>query len=430
MIKEAGMADAGKEAMGHVRRLCVDIGPRPLGTRGNRAAADYIEGVLRGAGLRVERQWFPCTDWCHEETVLDLGGRPLEAAANWFSPPCDVVGTPIPIGTMWELGQAELQGRIGILYGELTTETLTPKRFKPYNPERHQQIVRLLEEKRPAALITVNLKTRSLGRLIKDSDLHIPSATVPPEVGLDLLRHADEALRLRIDTTRFPARACNVVGRKAGTRSERIVICAHYDTVPDTPGAIDNAAGVAVMLTLAQVLGRRDLEAGLEFVAFNGEDCCGQGDEEYLRQHGLELGPVPWGQRPPRSQELDPILALINADGVGQKLGPNTVATMGGSKHFDDMVERIRRERHPGILRVDPWPASDHSAYWAHGVPCVVLNSGGVANINHQPSDAIEWVSAARLAELVPLVAYVVEGLQDKTSDWCRPAEPEGGGEN
>jgi len=53
-----------------------------------------------------------------------------------------------------------------------------------------------------------------------------------------------------------------------------------------------------------------------------------------------------------------------------------------------------------------------------------------VANINHQPSDAIEWVSAARLAELVPLVADVVEGLQDKTSGWCRPAEPEGGGEN
>jgi len=421
--REVRMSDIAKEAMGHVRRLSVDIGPRPLGTPGNREAADYIESVLQDAGLSVERQWFPCTDWDEEETLLELDGCRLEGAANWFSPPCDVVGIPVPVGSLDELRRADLARRIGILYGDLTKETLTPKRFRAYNPEHHQQTVRLLEERRPAAFITVSLVTHSLDRLAKDSDLEIPSATVTPEAGLELLRHVDEQLHLRIDSVRSPGRSCNVLGVKPSASPRRILICAHYDTVLDTPGAVDNASGVGVMLSLAQVLAKRKLGAGLEFAAFNGEDCCGQGSEAYLRRYGLELGPVPWGHRPPRSHELDPILAVINADGVGQVLGPNTVATMGGSRSFDDLVEGIRAEKHPRVLRTDPWPASDHAAFWSHGVPCVALNSGGVANVVHQPSDRIEWASPARLAELVSLMTDVVEALQDRTSDWCRPDE-------
>jgi Iap family predicted aminopeptidase len=422
--REVEMAGIGKEAMGHVRRLSVDIGPRPLGTPGNRAAADYVEGVLQDTGLQVERQWFPCTDWEEERVLLELGGHQLEGVANWFSPPCDVVGIPVLVGSLEELRHANLNGRIGILYGDLTKETLTPKRFRAYNPEHHQQIVRLLEHKRPAAFITVSLATQSLDRLVKDADLDIPSATVKPQAGLMLLRHVDEPLHLRIDSTRSPGRACNVVGVKPGVRSQRILVCAHYDTVLDTPGAVDNATGVGVVLSLAQVLSKWDLGAGLEFVAFNGEDCCGQGDEEYLRRYSLELGPVPWGSAPPRRRELDSILAVINADGAGQELGPNTIATMGGSQEFDGLVEGIRAEKYPRVLGVDPWPASDHAAYWAHGVPCVALTSGGVANIVHQPADTIEWVSPAKLAELVSLIADVVEALQDRTSDWCRPAKP------
>lgn len=151
------MSDAAKKTITHVERLCVDIGPRPVGTRTNRAAADYIDSVFLTAGLDIERQWFSCTDWDQEETIPELDGHRLQAAAKWFSPPCDVRGIPIPVATVEQLADANLSGRIGILYGNLTTGTLTPKRFKAFNPEHHQRIVRLLEEKHPAATITVSL---------------------------------------------------------------------------------------------------------------------------------------------------------------------------------------------------------------------------------------------------------------------------------
>ena len=66
----------------------------------------------------------------------------------------------------------------------------------------------------------------------------------------------------------------NVVAALDGADSAAgiIVVGAHYDTVPQTPGADDNASGVAVLLELARLLGARPLNRGLRFVAFANEE--------------------------------------------------------------------------------------------------------------------------------------------------------------
>ena len=133
-------------------------------------------------------------------------------------------------------------------------------------------------------MITVNPRTGCLERLIEDWELPIPSATVPAEVGLALLRQSDRTLHLKIATHRSPGHSYNVVATEAGARRECIVLCAHYDTKIETPGAFDNGAGVAVLLTVAELLAERDLPVGLEWIAFSGEEYGGVGDKEYLRR--------------------------------------------------------------------------------------------------------------------------------------------------
>jgi Iap family predicted aminopeptidase len=406
--------------MRHLERLCVEIGPRPIGSKGNHVAADYIQNVFQAAGLDVERQEFPCPDWEHEETRLEVDGHRLGAAANWFSPPCDITASSVALGTIAELEAADLTGHIGIMYGDLTREGLSPKGNKAYNPERHQKIVQLLEENNPTALITVNLTTHCLGRLIVDFDLPIPSATVPAEVGLALLRQGDQTLHLRIASHRSPGHSCNVVGTKAGTRPERIVLCAHYDTVLETPGAIDNGSGVAVLLTLAKLLPKRELSVGLEFIAFSGEEGYGLGDEEYLRRYGLRIIPFGGEEKLPRhSEELGHILGAVNADGVGQRLGANTITAMASSQPFKALVSRVK-DKYRGVVWVDPWPASNHYTFYSHGVPSIAISSVGVTNVGHLPTDTVEWISPAKLGEVVSLVTDVVVGWQDKSLDWCR----------
>ena len=51
----------------------------------------------------------------------------------------------------------------------------------------------------------------------------------------------------------------------------------------DTPGAYDNAAGVGVLLALAQILSGYRHRHTLEWVAFTGEEGAGLGDMEYAR---------------------------------------------------------------------------------------------------------------------------------------------------
>ena len=419
------MVDLAKEAMAHVRHLCVDIGHRPTGSPGNQAAADYIESVFQNAGLAVERQSFPCMGWDHEETVLELAGRRLEATANWRSLPCDVTGATVPAGTLAVLAQADLAGRIAVLYGELTQGELSNRANTVYYPKQHRRINDLLDQKRPAAVITVTPTVQAIRHVIKDPDMDIPSATVSPEVGLELLRHADEPVRLRIAARRSAGQSCNVLGTRPGTRPERIVICAHYDTVWGSPGAIDNASGVGVMLALAQILASRELPVGLEFVAFSAEEFGGQGARAYLQPYGLAEIPYRWGEWVgERSEAWKPILAAVNADGVGLELGANTVTTIAASKAFVGLVNAIKREKYPGVVQVDPWPASDHYTFYSHGVPSMALSFlGGVSDVIHQPTDTIKWLGPARLAEVVSLIADVVDSLQDKTPGWCRPAK-------
>lgn len=84
----------------------------------------------------------------------------------------------------------------------------------------------------------------------------------------------------------------NVVARLAGATAPDyvFVVGAHYDTVSNTPGADDNASGVAAVLEIARVLAGLHLPYSVDFVAFTLEEISPffQGSREYVRLAGLQ----------------------------------------------------------------------------------------------------------------------------------------------
>lgn len=76
--------------------------------------------------------------------------------------------------------------------------------------------------------------------------------------------------------TAGPGRDAVGAGGKAagpgGAAAPRVLVGAHFDTVPDTPGADDNGSGVAAMLEAAGILAGEELAADVEFVGFNLEE--------------------------------------------------------------------------------------------------------------------------------------------------------------
>ena len=80
--------------------------------------------------------------------------------------------------------------------------------------------------------------------------------------------------------------AGNVVAELTGeVEPDRIfVLGAHYDSVEGTPGADDNASGVAGMLEVARVLKDHPQAATIEFAWFTGEEAGLRGSREYVRR--------------------------------------------------------------------------------------------------------------------------------------------------
>lgn len=68
-------------------------------------------------------------------------------------------------------------------------------------------------------------------------------------------------------------RGVNVIARKHGRgRNPAIIIGAHYDTVPGSPGADDNASGVAALLELSRLLGRVETQREIVLAALDAEE--------------------------------------------------------------------------------------------------------------------------------------------------------------
>ncbi len=395
-----------KQLMAHLQKLSVEIGPRYGGSQANHRAADYIVQQFTTAKLVVERQKFTCPNWTDSGTQLWLNGQTLPAVSNTFSPPCDVTATAVPVSTLAELEAAELAGRIAVLYGRLSQSTLSAKSwFLISDEEKH--LIELLEAKQPAALITVQQRSGDLERIIEDQDFLIPSATVNAEVGLKLLQAPEATLHLQINTSSTPGYSENIVGRTVAGGPEKVVLCAHYDTKVDTPGACDNGSGTAVLLTMAQTLSQHTFPFTLEFVAFSNEEYLPLGDDEYVQC---------------AEDTFEQIIAAINIDGVGQTIGSNSLAIFSSSEPFQQQIASLLK-RHPGVVKVDPWPASNHYTFFSRDVPSIALSSTGHIYNIHLRSDRIDLISATKLAEVVAIVRDIVESLTNHSPVWTRPKE-------
>jgi Peptidase family M28 len=162
-------------------------------------------------------------------------------------------------------------------------------------------------------------------------------------------RFAAHGYDVRRDRFRVPAgeswgvpvpagRTQNVVARRPGTEpgAAYVVIGAHLDTVPQSPGAEDNASGVAVLLELARLAAAAPTRRPVTFVVFGAEEPRGPADDEH------HFGSL---RRAARLGD-EPLRAMVSLDRVGAA-GPVRVCSGGLSPL------RVVRELLAAAERVD-----------------------------------------------------------------------------
>jgi len=169
--------------------------------------------------------------------------------------------------------------------------------------------------------------------LVEEAGFGVPHAYLHATAGARLAEHAGEPVRVEIDSQTRPSTGVQVIGRRAGAdpAAGTVVVSAHIDSKPDTPGAIDNAAGVAVMLAVADLLRDREIAPTVEFVPFNGED------------HTLAPGELAYLAARP---DLSGIRVALNIDAPGLPGSPTAYSGYG----LDADTEALANADVPAIL--------------------------------------------------------------------------------
>ena len=347
----------------HIDELSVNIGERPTGSAANHRAEDYIKQVFTRNTFQVELQKFNCLDWEKNETTLSIGDTNADVEPSPYSLPCNVQAGIEVVENMFQLEHADLVGKIAVLCGELVQEPLMPKRFRFYNPEYHQRIISLLEAKAPEAILTPSLNDQHLLPVFEDGDFDIPSAVFSKN-DTDKILHSTLPIHLKVTSERKKATGANVIARKNQAGQRKFVITAHFDTKAGTPGALDNAVGVAVLLTLSEILQETTpADVGIELVAFNGEDYFSTpGQIAYLDTC---------------SSEFDQIKLAINCDGLGLKNSKTGISLMECPENYVEQIESVHQSL-KNIEEIPPWYQGDHMLFASAKVPTLAITSTGI----------------------------------------------------
>jgi Zn-dependent M28 family amino/carboxypeptidase len=205
-----------------------------------------------------------------------------------------------------------------------------------------------------------------------------------------------------------------------------VIVAAHYDSIPDSPGADDNASAVAALLELARLV-RPRLESGgacharLQLLAYDLEEYGMIGSylhSRELRRAGtplrgmLSLEMLGYTDARPGSQGLPPHLKHLYPD-VG-----NFIGAVGNDASLDLLRVVVQAMKGVAGLPVEclavpgngealpPVRLSDHSPFWDQGFPALmVTDTSFFRNPHyHQATDTPDTLD-------YPFLAKVTEGV-------------------
>jgi len=209
----------------------------------------------------------------------------------------------------------------------------------------------------------------------------------------------------------------NVVATINGTNNpndEMYIVCAHYDTWPGSPGANDNGAGVAVVLSVANILSSYSFNNTIRFVLFSGHEngpLYTYGSFAYVKK---------------AYQNGENIIGVINLDAVGStgesgnalRLSKSTRADVFSKvtldvaeKYFDQINIKVQVTEFDNI-------ALDHQSFIDYGFEAITYIQADCLSVPcHCPEDNLDIIDFSFLTNVTKLTIATVATLGQKPVD-------------
>ncbi|MEZ6163318.1 MAG: M28 family peptidase [Phycisphaerales bacterium] len=256
-------------------------------------------------------------------------------------------------------------------------------------------------------------------------------------VGMRLAMMGYEADLEQVDDT-DEQRGFNVFAELRGTSrpDEIIVIGAHYDAEVNTPGADDNASGVAAMLELARRFAGSPMDRTVRWVGYTNEENSNSAgglmgsfvsarnaqnrNEKIVAMMSLEMlgyyDETPGSQRYPFDQAMAARLGMDLPD-TGDYIG--VVGRFEDRGLIDAIAASMRSSERANVVAA-ALPAmvsaiwrSDHGNYWLAGYNAVMITDTSEFRTPHyhMPSDTIDTLDFDRMAGVVDALEVAVRDL-------------------
>jgi len=221
----------------------------------------------------------------------------------------------------------------------------------------------------------------------------------------------------------------NIVARGRNAPGAPLVILgAHFDSVPGSPGADDNASGVAVLLEAARILSGLRVRHPVVFCAFNLEELNMIGSAHFakrLKSHGLRVAAMVslemlgYTDSRPGSQKYPAGLGWFYPERgdfigiVGNWRSASLLKSFAGAmRQVPALPVETLTVLGNGFL-VPQVRLSDHVSFWDAGYPALLLTDTAFMRNPHYhgPSDTIETLNLDFMAKVCEGVVTAVLSL-------------------
>ncbi len=367
-----------------VERLAA-LGPRFAGTEGEARAREFIAAELRAAGHEVRTE-----DFTH--LAYEPGEGNCTILGDAASPPCAglqatasglVLAEAVYVGDGTE-GTEAVEGRIAVFRNGVPT-TVAPDLAArgtagliALSPAPDGLITHLTASFQPAA-----------GPSQDERVLPVPGVILEAAAGERLLARLSRGplqVRLEHRASYMERTSANLIAEIAGTEPDapKIVVGAHYDSQLESPGAADNATGLAALLAMARAWAGSRPRRTIALVAFGVEETGSWGAADYVGRHAGEG-----------------IGAMVNLDALGPPL--DATRTIVADPRLAAIAAESARSTGWEVeqqLDARDFPFADHAPFVAADIPAVwIWRYPPPHPYYHSSGDTPRWVNFTLLAE-------------------------------
>ncbi len=425
-LRDAALAS--DYAFRQAAHLTENIGPRISGSPQAQQAVEYVSGELRRLGLEVKLQKIMAPHWVRGEEQARLtvfpGQAPgttqkivLTALGNSPATPAEGLSAEVVVVNSFDeleaLGREKVAGRI-VLFNEKFDERMAEQgqAFEAYG---NAVIYRKAGAQAAQKLGAVASLVRSVGtaefRLPhtgSSTAAGIPAAAVTAE-DADLLADLTREGRVEMNLVLTPKTLDNVVSYnviadlKGSEHPEQIVIVSgHLDSWDLGTGAIDDAAGVAMAMQVANLckqLGLRPKRT-LRVIAWMDEENKSSGADAYAAEYKADLA--------------NHVGAIESDNGAGHPTGfqgtvnPETVEMLAP-------VAKILSPVGADYFQASDGPGADIEPMGPSGVPLfgILQDARTYFYYHHTAADTLDKIHPHELAENAAAMAVFGYALAD-----------------